>query len=532
MPRIRQNWVPILLGCVFLVLVSLPYLVAWQNSGVDHHFGGFLLNPIDGNSYLAKMYQGWQGEWRYKLPYTAEPGNGGYLFLFYLVLGHLSRLTRINSHVIFHLARLCGALVLAASLWNFFKALLRTARARWIAFGLALFGSGLGWIGAAFQVFSPDFWVAEGYPFLSAYANPHFPLSMAIMLWILTPRIQSGGEPIEGGSFKFRPYLLAAAGAALGIILPFGVVITAVILASLATWQGMDGFKDRDQARGLSRWLKGIVETDAFQSLVYVMLVGGPLLIYQLWVIRSDPILAAWDAQNLTPSPPFWQLLMAYAPVLIPALPGGFIAARAGDKKLRILLVWALVGLLLMYIPWNLQRRFITGYMVPLAGLAAIGLDRFITRSRLLGMAALVLVAILILPTNLIILQGGLQAADQKEGQLYLTAGEHQALLWLEENTPPDAVILASPQMGLYIPAYTGRRVLYGHPFETVDAEHMEAQVLNFLAGESLEGLGPQVDYLFYGDRERSLSKKNPESQFELLYETGEVQIFRLDQQS
>ena len=61
--------------------------------GDTHVFGGFLLNPLDGNSYLAKMQQGASGSWRFTLPFTPEPGEGAYLFLFYLALGHLCRLT-------------------------------------------------------------------------------------------------------------------------------------------------------------------------------------------------------------------------------------------------------------------------------------------------------------------------------------------------------------------------------------------------------------------------------------------------------
>ena len=61
---------------IILALVSLsgPFLYAWENSGEDTVFGGFLFNPIDGNSYLAKMYQGWRGDTQFTLPYTAEPG--------------------------------------------------------------------------------------------------------------------------------------------------------------------------------------------------------------------------------------------------------------------------------------------------------------------------------------------------------------------------------------------------------------------------------------------------------------------------
>ena len=54
------------MGLLFVALISASYLWAYQSSGNEYEFGGFLLNPIDGNSYLAKMYQGWLGNWRFQ----------------------------------------------------------------------------------------------------------------------------------------------------------------------------------------------------------------------------------------------------------------------------------------------------------------------------------------------------------------------------------------------------------------------------------------------------------------------------------
>ena len=70
---------------VFLVILTLPYLLAWAAAGSDWVFVGFLINPLDGNSYFAKMQQGAAGEWLFRLPFTAEPGEGSFLFIFYLI---------------------------------------------------------------------------------------------------------------------------------------------------------------------------------------------------------------------------------------------------------------------------------------------------------------------------------------------------------------------------------------------------------------------------------------------------------------
>ena len=74
----RQKW--LILAFIFLAAICIPYVIAFLASGKDFAFAGFLLNVGDGNSYLAKMYEGWNGSWRFTLPYTANPGQGGYIF--------------------------------------------------------------------------------------------------------------------------------------------------------------------------------------------------------------------------------------------------------------------------------------------------------------------------------------------------------------------------------------------------------------------------------------------------------------------
>jgi hypothetical protein len=199
---------------------------------------------------------------------------------------------------------------------------------------------------------------------------------------------------------------------------------------------------------------------------------------------------------------------------------------------MRNLLLWAGLGLLLLYLPWSLQRRFISGYMVPLAGLAAITLDHIFSKKKIYGMAVLSLLIVLIIPTNLMILVGGIRAVENKEGIIVLSRDEYDGLKWIEANTARSAVILAGPEMGLLIPAYTGRRVWYGHPFETPDAERMESRVLDFFSGTNSnfdKTILQNSDYLYYGTREQGLGEFELSSGYELVFESGDTRIYKID---
>lgn len=534
MARKVDTWIIISLGIAFILLISVPYLWAYWNSGSDHVFGGFLFNPIDGNSYLAKMYQGWLGSWRYQLPYTSQVGDGGYLFLYYLTLGHITKLVGGSLQATYHIARILGSLVLVIALWNFYSKVLPTHRAKWLAFWLALFGSGLGWLVSQFGMFTSDLWVAEGYPFLAAYANPHFPMGMAILLWIITPEISE--VEVRRKKFDIANTIFMIGGSIiLGIILPFGVVLAGVILGGIVVWDVWEQFSQHKR----DSWKLNLVsamlgKSVTFRKLVLLLIGGLPVLIYEVWITASDPLLSIWNEQNLTASPALWDLMFSFAPILVIALPGIWLITRKRDSIARILIVWACLGLLLLYIPWSLQRRFILGYMIPLAGLAGICLDFLTARRRSLGLAIICLVCILIIPTNLMIILGGIQAVQTKNPSVLLSVEEKRGLDWIAANSSQDSVILASPQMGLFIPAYSGRRVLYGHPFETVNAKEMEATVMNLFNGTINlveENAMQDVDYIFYGPRERELGVVTQESGIHVIYSSEDLLIYKVENQ-
>ena len=497
---------------VLLAVLILPYVVAAMAAGEAYYFVGFLLNPMDGASYLAKMRQGWEGAWRFVLPFTAQPGEGAYLFTFYLFLGHVARITGLSTVLVFHAARVLGALGLLLALARLVEHIFagRPGLAK-VGFALAAAGSGMGWLLMFTGYLTSDTWVAEAYPFLSMFSNPHFPIGLAILLWYFSLLLDDEA--------KAHPALLALAGLALSVIQPFGVVIGLVIAGLVTLW----------------KWLE--TRSLGWQPLFWFGLLGGPFLLYQFWAAQTDPILAGWNAQNVTITRPVWDVLISLSPALPLAVIGAVSLWREKSHPARrLLIVWLVLGLVLIYAPFSLQRRFMLGLFVPAALLAVFGVAYVRQRfNRPLKWLVPALLALSLL-TNVLLMLILLGGAVTHAPELTLTRDEVHAAEWIAENTAPDALVLASPQIGQWLPGLTGRRVIYGHPYETVNAMEEQAAVESvFRKPVEVTKDDPRlvergVSYIFYGPREGELALGIPPnfSALPVVYQSGSVTIYEV----
>jgi len=500
----------LILTCVLLLLaISVPYALAAQLVGPEHVFGGFFLGPLDGNTYLAKMQLGAAGEWKFHLSYSPYGGDGAYIFLFYIFLGWLAHSLGVPLIGMFHLARLLAVAGMLAALWSF---------ARWVtrgdlqlAYRVFLFGaigSGLGWAASLFVGYiSIDLWLVDAYPFLSAFVTPHFALGLALVLWICLL--------IFEGRMRRRWWLLPLLGLLLATVQPFDVVTLAIPVAGYFLLH-----RDRILSADLPATLAAFVPAGAY-------------LLYQFGAIHADPLLSQWNEQNITLSPPFWDILIGFSPALLLAGVGSYRCWKVRDSRCGLMLFWLAAGLVLVYLPFPVQRRFMSGLFIPTAVLAVFGLESLANQPRRLRWLwpATLIVSIL---TNLLLVSGGVIAASGSEPLLTMTKAEAQGVAWVGGHTPRHALVLASPHLGMYLPAYGDCNVLYGHPFESIGADAARQSVEDFFSGR----LSAQTALQYLLDHEIGYVMVEPGDQLSsglaispvlrLVYEQDHVQVYEV----
>ncbi|MBN2676729.1 MAG: hypothetical protein JXR32_01555 [Anaerolineaceae bacterium] len=500
-----------LLLALVIISLNLGLLVYGQlSAGSDYVFGGIVYNPLDGNSYIAKMRQGYDGAWRFTLPYECNPGRGAFIYLYYLFLGHLSAWLGVSCMFMYHLSRMVNAimmlLALAALISKIIPDLIWAKRTLWLC-GL---GSGMGWLVLPFNLPTADMWLAEGYPFLSILANPHFPLGLAVFLVLLIVLMDTPTWP--NAVLVFVLCLL------LSVIQPFLLVTILILIFTVV------GFR--------------IIMKDGscIKFLLFGLVGGVPYLVYQFWVLQSDPILSEWTAQNKTPAPEVWNLLLSLSPAIILALITVILYKRLISTHKYTLVIWLLVPLILAYLPFALQRRFLAGIYIICSLLAVLGILMLFkkpeTQTRIFR-----IVLSLSIPGSIIILLIMTSGIISHSSYLYLTRSEYNAIVWLKNNTPGGSLVLASPELGAFIPAHSDNCVIYGHEFESINSAEREKALISFFSGKDMmtltEHIPENVDiaYLFYGPRERSLGDLAIIENLAVVYANDEVIIYEYPQE-
>jgi hypothetical protein len=524
MTKRERRWC-LIYAAILAILTSLPYLIGFTLQGEDWRFTGFVFGVEDGNSYIAKMLLGAQGEWLFRTPYSTSYQRGVVAFLPYLLLGKLAAGQGMHEQLtaLLHLFRVL-AIPLAVLATYQFTALFITSEPwkRW-ATVMATAGGGLGWIlillGRSSWLGSLplDFYSPETFGFLANYGLPHLVLARALMLFGLTNYLQSHQAPKLG-------WLAGACFLLLALVQPLSTVsVLGVIFIHQAILFGLALFH-----RAWKPWKSWL------QSAFRTVLVPLPLTAYLGLAFTRDPFLRAWTEQNKILSPHPMHYLIAYGLLLLPAV-AGMRRLIGRDRVMALLPIgWVFALPVLAYVPHNLQRRLVDGLWVALVVLAVAGLSNWIVRPQRRWVGHLVLSLSLL--SAIFLLIGGFSVVLDPSEPVFRKRAEVAGFLWLESVAEPGSIVLSSYETGNALPGWAPVRVVVGHGPETVGLDNLLPEVRAFYGiprgeGEKssfLKDMG--VDYVWLGPHERDLGEWDPEGASFLvpLYQQDGYEIYEV----
>jgi len=513
-------WVSVI-STLILFWGSIPTWAGYQAETQDLRFRGAYFDSQDYAVHISMMEAGKHGETAYQFRFTTESHNPAYLRLFYIALGHVSRLFNMATDTIFQFARwLLGYF----ALYHLYKLIRRIfTELFWArtAFLLAATGSGLGWLQLTLNWINDpitpiDFWLIDSYVFFSLSLFPHFALVMACSCIVLN---------------LWLTYLETPHWKNIVQIVVISILVQTVNPIALATVDaGLAG------ATFATWWKNRKIRRTDISALGVIAISQLPLLAYNFAVLNNDPVWSQFTAQNKTLSPPPNYYLWGLAPFLPFALIAVLDLVRSKSNTSAAALFWVVAGSMLAYAPLLIQRRFMQNITIPLAILATQGLIRlFATRpakSPIVKRWQKSFVLVFVFSASLSSIQlslGRTLFLQTHPADLYYPASVDTATSWLRENAQYNDFVLAAEKTSQVLAQDAGMRVYLGHEMETLNYMNKQKLVDSFFANNMDSLATTPVHWVIYGIYEKQINPYfQPAANLELVYSEQGLNIYEV----
>lgn len=508
---------------VLIVTTSLPYLFGYLTSPPDKVFMGIVSHTPDIAQYLAWL-KGFTTANLIDNHLTPEPNATVFFNLLWWTLGKLTTILPVSPMMVVQLYRLFSIVFFSVILYWFIGLFLSAQRQRRVAFLVACFGGGLGWIWVVAKytfangelLFPRDLYVVEANTFMSLLDINHFSFSAALMiltygLYVLSCERRQWG------------YLLLASLVALILGWEHAydlLLLYAIIGAFSVVLLLRDGFS----------WHLVLYPT-------VIGLVSGWPALYSVYITRAFPVwkavLAQFDNAGAWTPDPLHLLILLGLPFMVALFAlGGLVPLRKRSYRDLFLRVWFVVNLFMVYIPLNFQIHYLNGWQVPIAILATVAFfgrilpwlrrqslwKRWsqawspVRLERTLVVTALLAVSLV----NIYTLAWRFVDLARLPHPNFLERDEIAALDWLAQNATTEDVILSAAEVGQYIPSRVGARSFLAHWAMTKDLYDKQQMVQAFFEqgtpDDERQAIIQEfsVDYVLAGVEERALGDYDP----------------------
>ncbi len=479
------------------ILAGLPALIGWLTTPPGSSYLGYQFSTDDQMVYGAWMHQAMSGSFFFDNRFTTEPQPGLTVHLYFWLLGQPARLIGIAWAET--LARIGFSFLAVHLLSRLISRLQVSVYTHKLALALTVFGGGIGFLcwqmfGVAMGSSNPlsgvmrgqlptDVWQPEGFVFPSMLTTSLFVMSLCLILAFLDCVLdaQESAKKVGLGAL------------CIGLLMnvhSYDVLLLGVVLVGLLV------------ASAVSKTL-----SKAWVLRVLAMMTGViPAALWFVYVYRNDPVFQM-RAATPTWSPTFQQITFGYLPLLVLAVfslwPRGefsWAKRRLGFGLASLLLIgifsvswghtdgtflnwtfagvllafgvisiglmakkcaawnlvssWALLGLILPFVPVMFQRKLLMGLAIPLAILAAICLADWIEKrdrnSRNLATALAIIVcsasSVFWLQREVLLIRG--DVARTITLPVYLGA-DVRVIFEILEKTPGKKIVAAMPGIDL-----------------------------------------------------------------------------------
>ena len=539
-----NEWRWVLIVSIMLVALAFaPFLWIVLNNDPDSgwHFMGALHGHLEASAYLSRVRQGIEGNILVQFLHTPERHPGIIVQPIYSLLGQMSRLAAdsLSPILVFHVARVSVTVFMYLALYQLAAVIWVRVRTRRVFFVLVSVGSGFGWISVALTVgrsigsMPIDITHSQISPFFSGLVSIHIPLTIAclalvtaIIVAALRPGVQTVPSVKNSGIVAF----------VLGIILVLSYPESYMVLAlSLSITIGIQWFFARKITYREILWM------------LWILVPALPILIYYVLILRSNHFVTEWIQQRAgQPIDPF-QLIIGFGGVLLIGLPSIIRAIRLFESDSdRYMIIWLLVASIGALLPMDIRTHCLVGAMIPVAYFATRAIEdvwrkRFPPPYR--KMVFSITIPILMI-SNLLILFVPiipLSSAHPTAWSGLVVSTEYRAAFdWLDEQTSASDVVMASPEIGGWLPLWLGARSVAGHPYETMNVVEKISMVSQWYRIDAIEecenmltGLKDfeqvyNVNFVIYGPRESLLGDAKCLNRLNFVASFGNVAIYQV----